>query len=490
MSTHDRPPLLEGPVRVRFAPSPTGFLHVGGARTAIYNELLRHSLGGAHILRIEDTDQARSDEAMTRQIIDALGWLDITVDEGPFLQSARVDEHRAAAQRLLAEGKAYHCFRSQEEMEVQRKEILGRGENYRYRTTFEPPSREEIERRIEAGEPYAVRFRMPDEAIVVEDFVRGDVTFPEESLDDFIILRSNGTPTYHLSVVCDDIHMAVTHVVRGEDHLSNTPKHIGLFRALGAEVPAFGHLPLILGPDKKRLSKRTGATSVEEFRDQGLLPQALYNYLALLGWSPGDDRELMSRDELIEAFTAERLGKAHAVFDVEKLKWMNAHYMASLDHDTIRRHLDPFLDEVGLADVDQERLATVVELHRMRTKNLRELAQSIVPYFLDAIDYDLDRTTKFRKQPALPDLLTTLAARYAELPEYTIEATDGVLRELAEEHGLKAGALIHPTRMALSGEKSGPPLFDLVVAMGRDEGQGHFARFVEFLRAHPIESEG
>lgn len=489
MSTHEE---LRGPVRVRFAPSPTGFLHVGGARTAIYNELLRHSLGGAHILRIEDTDQARSDEAMTRQIIDALEWLGITVDEGPHLQSERVDEHRAAAHRLLAEGKAYHCFRTQEEMDERRKEILGRGDSYRYRTAFEPPPRGEIERRVEAGEPYAVRFRMPEEAIVVEDFVRGDVTFPEESLDDFIILRSDGTPTYHLSVVCDDIHMNVTHVVRGEDHLSNTPKHIGLFRALGADVPAFGHLPLILGPDKKRLSKRTGAASVEEFRDQGILPQALYNYLSLLGWSPGDDRELMTRDELIEAFTAGRLGKAHAVFDIEKLKWMNAHYMSSLDLDEILRHLEPFLAPVGLEGVDSARLRTVVDLHRQRTKNLQELAGSIVPYFVDAIEYDLDATKKFRKQPELPDLLEALAARYAELDEYTIESTDQALRELAEANEVKAGALIHPARMALSGEKSGPPVFDLVVAMGRDEGQRHFARFVAYLRANPVEpdSEG
>jgi glutamyl-tRNA synthetase len=484
---------IQGPVRVRFAPSPTGFLHVGGARTAIYNELLRQGLGGAHILRIEDTDQARSDEAMTKQIIEALDWLGVEVDEGPFLQSERIGTHEAAAQRLLAEGKAYACFRSQEEMAAKREEILGRGESYRYKTSFEPPSGEEVERRREAGEPFAVRFRMPEEPIVVHDFVRGDVTFPEESLDDFIILRSDGTPTYHLSVVCDDIDMGVTHVVRGEDHLSNTPKHIGLFRALGAEVPSFGHLPLILGSDKKRLSKRTGATSVEEFRDQGILPQALYNYLALLGWSPGDDRELMGRQEMIEAFSADRLGGAHAVFDIDKLRWMNSHYMAHVDTDEILGRLGPFLAQVGLEDApadDAERFRTVVELHRVRTKNLVELAQSLTLYYQDDLEYDLDLTQKFRKKADLPERLEALAARYAELPEYTIESTEQALRALAEEQGTGAGQLIHPTRMALSADKSGPPLFDLVVAVGREAGQRHFRNFIEFLRANPLEANG
>ncbi|MEO1370484.1 MAG: glutamate--tRNA ligase, partial [Acidobacteriota bacterium] len=360
--------------------------------TAIYNELLRRSLGGSHILRIEDTDRERSDDAMTRQIIDALRWLGVEVDEGPFLQSERSDRHVDAADKLIAEGSAYRCFRTPEELDAKRKDVLGRGDSYRYKTFFPPPSAEEVERRTAAGEPSVVRFRMPEEAIVVEDFVRGDVTFPEEAQDDFIILRSDGTPTYHLSVVVDDIDMGVTHVIRGEDHLSNTPKHIGLFRALGAELPAFGHLPLILGTDRKRLSKRTGATSVEEFRDRGILPEALYNYLALLGWSPGDDREIMTRDEMIEAFTAERLGKTHAVFDVEKLEWMNAMQLQRLDLDRIFGHLDPYLAEVGLGDAEPGRLRTAVDLHRMRVKTLPELARGVVPYFQDRIGYDLDLT--------------------------------------------------------------------------------------------------
>lgn len=486
---------LTGPVRVRFAPSPTGFLHVGGARTAIYNELLRKSLDGAHILRIEDTDKERSDDAMTRQIVEAMDWLGIEVDEGPFQQSANLDDHTAAAQRLLAEGKAYHCFRSPEELDAKRKEILGRGDSYRYKTAFDPPSRDEVERRLEAGEPYVVRFQMPDEAIVVDDIVRGAVTFPAESLDDFIILRSDGSPTYHLSVVCDDISMAVTHVIRGEDHLSNTPKHIGLFLALGAELPSFGHLPLILGKDKKRLSKRHGATAVEMFRDQGILPQALYNYLCLLGWSPGDDRELMDRDELIEAFTAERLGKTHSVFDEDKLKWVNSHYMASLPREEIEKHLAPifaarFPAENDVAQKDPEMFSHVVELHRVRSKNVIELAEGIAHYFQDGLTYDLDLTKKFRKNPDVPGMLETLAERYAALDEYTVESTEKVLRDLVEELGIKLGVLIHPTRMALSASKAGPPLFDLVVPVGKEKGQRRFADFIRFLKENPIEAEG
>ncbi|MEM9555102.1 MAG: glutamate--tRNA ligase [Acidobacteriota bacterium] len=478
-----------GPVRVRFAPSPTGFLHVGGARTAIYNELMclgarRDGAEAAHVLRIEDTDTARSSDAMTQQIVDALAWLGIEHDEGPFLQSERSTHHREAAEQLLAQGHAYHCFRSQEEVEAMRAEIVGRGENYTYRTAFERAPDDEVARRVEAGEPYAVRFRMPDGAIEFDDIVRGAMSFPPEALDDFIILRSDGSPTYHLSVVVDDIDMAITHVIRGEDHLSNTPKHIGLFRALEADEPTFCHLPLILGADKKRLSKRTGATSVEEFRDQGIVPQALYNYLAFLGWSPGDERELMSRDELIEAFDADRLRRTAAVFDIEKLRWMNANYMSILDLDEILRRLEPYVAEVGLTEhLGSERMARAVDVQRRRAKDLRELAGSLRPYFQDTLSYDAERWRKFIGQAELPAALEELMQRYAALDDYSIESTERVLRELATELEVKAGFLIHPTRVALSNDKAGPPLFDLVVAMGQEEGGRHLRNFVAFLHA-------
>jgi glutamyl-tRNA synthetase len=477
---------IRGPVRVRFAPSPTGFLHVGGARTAIYNDLLRQSLGGAFILRIEDTDRERSDEAMTRQIQSALAWVGTAWDEGPFLQSERLPRHRERAEELLAQGKAYRCFCTPEELDAQRTEAQSRGVAFQYPRTCLALSAAEAEARVAAGKAFAVRFRMPDEPIRFHDLVRGDMEFPAEALDDFILLRSDGTPIYHMSVVVDDIDMAVTHVIRGEDHLTNTAKHIPLFRALGAEVPTFGHLPLILGTDKKRLSKRFGATSVEEFRAEGILPQALYNFLALLGWNPGDDREILSRAEMIELFTVERLNASPAVFDREKLLWMNGQYLASLSFAEVRPLLDPFLAEVGLGDLseaDAARLEAALELHKSRAHTLREMAQSVVAYFQESLPYDPAVCAKFLKDPDLPAHLEALAERYGRV-EFTKETLESELRAAAEARGIKAGVLIHPTRMALSGAAGGPPLFDLVEVMGREATLRHFAGFARFLRDH------
>ncbi len=480
---------IEGPVRVRFPPSPTGFLHVGGARTAIYNELLRQSLGGSLVLRIEDTDRARSDQAMTEQILSALRWIGVTWDEGPTLQSAGVDRHRSVAWRLLAEGKAYHDFVAPEAVAAKRDEMQKAKQNFRYKDHFPPPSADEAKERMERGEPFAVRFVMGDEPIVVSDIVRGEVTFGDEMLDDLIILRSDGTPTYHLTVVCDDIEARISHVIRGEDHLSNTPKHIALYRALDEEPPVYGHLPLIMGPGKKRLSKRHGAASAEEFREQGLLPQALYNYLAFLGWSPGDEREIMSREELIGAFTAERLGSSAAVFDPEKLAWVNAQYMSGLPLATILEHLAPFLPEVGidLSALDESvraRFEAGVDLHRTRAKNLIELASFAVPYVRDRLDYDADLCAKFLKQEALRGQLEQLIEQFGSLEAWTVESTEVAMRSVAEAAEVKAGVLIHPTRMALSCSKAGPSLFDLVAAMGQEASLRHLGHFVAFLRAN------
>ena len=474
---------IQGPVRVRFAPSPTGFLHVGGARTAIYNDLLRQSQGGAFILRIEDTDKERSDEAMTRQIQSALAWIGTAWDEGPFLQSERLERHRERAQELLAGGKAYRCFCTQEELDAQRAAAAAEGKAFRYPRTCLSRSGEETEALAAAGKPFVVRLRMPDDNIRFQDIVRGAMDFPPDALDDFILLRSDGTPTYHMSVVVDDIDMRVTHVIRGEDHLSNTPKHIPLFRALGGEVPTFAHLPLILGPDKKRLSKRYGATSVEEFRNEGILPQALYNFLALLGWNPGDEREVMSREEMIAAFSVDRLNDSPAVFDREKLWWMNGQYMARLSLDELWPHLEPFIEQAGLKDADHGRLMAALELHRLRARTLKELAEQVVPYFQDELAYDPAACAKFLKDAELPAHLEALQERYGALPEFTKEALEAELRSLAGERGLKPAALIHPTRMALSAATGGPPLFDLVEMVGRDATGRRLGRFIAFLRS-------
>jgi glutamyl-tRNA synthetase len=475
-------PEIEGPVRVRFAPSPTGFLHVGGARTAIYNDLLRQHVGGAFILRIEDTDRERSDESMTRQIQSALAWIGVEWDEGPFLQSERLPLHRARAQELLDKGLAYRCFCTAEELDAQRAAAQAKGVAFLYpRTCLNRPP-EETAALLAAGKPFAVRFRMPDANIRFHDLVRGDMDFPPDALDDFILLRSDGSPTYHMSVCVDDIDMRVTHVIRGEDHLSNTPKHIPLFRALGGEVPVFAHLPLILGPDKKRLSKRTGATSVEEFRSEGILPQALYNFMALLGWTPGDDREILSRREMAEIFSADRLNASAAVFDREKLLWMNAQYLSRLPVAEILPHLQPFLEPLGLEAAEPVRLTAAIELQRSRAHTLKDLAQLLLPYFEERLDYDPAGAAKFLKDRDVPGHLEALAARFAALPAFDKESLEAALRALAEERGVKAGVLIHPTRMALSNAASGPPLFDLVEVMGREAVARHMGNFIAFLR--------
>ena len=446
---------LSAPVRVRFAPSPTGFLHVGGARTAIYNDLLRQRLGGALILRIEDTDRERSDPEMTRQIVSALEWIGIPFDEGPHLQSERLDLHIKRAEELLAAGRAYLCFCTAEELEPLRRQAEAAGRTFRYpRTCLHCPS-EEIDAKLAAHTPFVVRLAMPDEAIRFTDLVRGDMEFAADVLDDFILLRANGTPTYHLSVVVDDIDMGVTCVLRGEDHLSNTPKHVALFRALGVEPPRFGHLPLILGTDKKRLSKRTGAASVEQFRAEGVLPQALYNYLALLGWYPGEDVEILSREEMIGRFGVEGLNASAAVFDREKLAWMNAKYLSTMPLDEVWPHLEPFLAAQGLAGdgvaVDGERLRRAVELHRPRATKLAELAEQVVPYFRSSLDYDPELAGKYRDDAALPPRLSALRDRYAAARPFAVEPLEAALRELADAEGVKAAYLIHPLRMAVSG---------------------------------------
>jgi glutamyl-tRNA synthetase len=483
---------LQGPVRVRFAPSPTGFLHVGGARTAIYNDLLRQSLGGRLVLRIEDTDQARSDPAMTRQIQEALAWVGVVWDEGPHLQSERLARHRERALELVAAGRAYPCFCTAEELEPLRREAEREGRTFRYPRSCLARSPGEVARRRAAGEPHVVRFRMPEGGVRFTDLVRGEMEFSAGVLDDFVLLRSDGTPTYHLSVVVDDLDMGITLVLRGEDHLSNTPKHVPLFEALGGPVPQFAHLPLILGTDKKRLSKRTGATSVEEFRAQGVLPEALYNYLALLGWSPGDEREILTRDELIAAFTVERLGSSASVFDPEKLLWVNGQYLWKLPLPELLERLEPFLPEAGLAAaVGSERLATVASLHQVRARTLRELALQLTPYFRDEVAWDPEAGRKYvGKEPRLAELLAELAARYGAAEPFAQEELERLLRELAEARGVKAAALIHPTRMALTGTTAGPPLFDVVEALGRETAVARLEAYAADLEGEPPVGEG
>src|SRR5436190_17935112 len=364
-------------MKLRFAPSPTGFLHVGGARTAIFNLLHARRHGGTMLLRIEDTDVERSRQHHAEQIVSSLQWLGVEWDEGPVYQSDRLERYRARAEELVAAEKAYRCFCTVEELDDERAAAERAGKQWHYSGKC---------RRLRASDSAAshvIRFAVEPGAIVFHDLIRGEVHFEGELIDDFVLLRSDGYPTYHLSVVVDDIDMAVTHVARGDDHLSNTPKHILLFRAFGAAVPVFAHLPLILGSDKKRLSKRTGATSAEEYRDMGIVPQALFNFLTLLGWSPGGDRELFSKGDAAAIFDLSQVNKAAAIFDVEKLLWMNAQYLMRMPAEEIYEHLRPFIGERTFEEV-----RPLIELYKARSHTLKEMAEQMAVYFVDDVEYE------------------------------------------------------------------------------------------------------
>jgi glutamyl-tRNA synthetase len=465
--------------RVRFAPSPTGFLHVGGARTALYNLLFARREKGTYILRIEDTDVERSRDDLIGQILSALEWLGLDHDEGPYRQSDRYDLYRAAADRLLAEGKAYRAFESPDELAAERQRAEGDGRSYRYSGAGREIAPDESDRRARAGEKFVVRLKMPDETIAVDDLIRGRVEFPAEALDDFILLRSDGHPLYHFSVCVDDADMRITHVLRGDDHLANTPKHVALFRALGAEVPAFAHLGMILGTDRKKLSKRYGAAAVEEWRDQGIFPEALVNFLALLGWSPGDDREILTREEMEREFSMDRIGASPSVFDPEKLLWMNSQYMARLPAAEILERAKPYAP-AGLPPGDAALAA--VELHRTRARTAIEMGRALSTYAADPGEYDADGIRKnVRPETALE--IERLISKFEAVESWTAHDLDAALRELAAQMKISASRLIHPTRLALTGVTVGAPLFDVVALLGKETALRRLRNFVERIRS-------
>ncbi len=475
-------------VRVRFAPSPTGSLHVGGARTALYNLLFARREQGTFILRIEDTDVERSREELTAQILSATEWLGLEYDEGPYHQSQRYDLYRAAAKRLIAEGRAYRAFETPEELDAERKKADAAGRSYRYSGAGREITPEESERRARAGERFVVRLAMPDETIVVDDLIRGRVEFPAEALDDFVLVRSDGHPLYHFSVCVDDADMRITHVLRGDDHLANTPKHIALFRALGVPVPRFAHLGMILGTDRKKLSKRHGAAAVEEWRDQGILPEALFNFLALLGWSPGEDRELLSREEMELEFSLERVGASPSVFDPEKLLWMNAQYMARMPAEELLARSVAITGmsataSAGTVVPECESALKAIELHRTRARTMIEMGRALSMYANDPDDYDPDGIKKQIKRET-PALLEKLMTRYAALEDWRTETLETTLRAVSEEEGVSAGKLIHPTRLALTGTTVGAPLFDVVALLGKETALRRLRRFLEAIRPH------
>ena len=394
-------------------------------------------------------------------------------DEGPVYQSDRLDRYRSRAEELVAKGLAYRCYCTFEELELDRQAAERAGIAYRYSGRCRALSAP----RPDA--PHVIRFRVERGAIAFHDLIRGDVNFEGELIDDFVLLRSDGFPTYHLSVVVDDIDMEITHVARGDDHLSNTPKHILLFRAFGAEPPVFAHLPLILGPDRKRLSKRTGATSAEEYRDLGILPEALFNFLTLLGWSPGGDREVFSKEEAASMFDLSQVNKAPAVFDTEKLLWMNGQYLMRMDAGEIYAHMRPFLDHPP--PFEEARLA--IDLHKMRARTLREIAEQIAVYFVadDVITYDPDAVRKHVKDDEILARMRALHAALAAVDPFDVGTSEQALRNLAVAQNIAAGKLIHPLRLALTGKAASPPIFDVAVVLGKERTLRRLQRFIERL---------
>jgi glutamyl-tRNA synthetase len=462
------------PVRVRFAPSPTGYLHVGGARTALFDWLFARKHNGVFILRIEDTDVERSSEEMTRGILDAMTWLGLKWDEGPYLQSAGFEQHRDAVQKLLPSGNAYYCFCSPELLDSKRKEAAARKTDFKYDRTCLKLAPDEVKRRLESGERAAVRFKVPDGAVTFNDAVVGEVTVSSEMIEDFVLLRSNGQPTYHVSVVVDDIAMRITHVIRGADHISNTPKQILLYRALGAPIPKFAHIPLILGPDKTRLSKRHGATSVMAYQEQGILPEAMRNFLALLGWSPGNDQEMFDDDELIRAFSLEGISRANAVFNPDKLAWFNAQYIAKLPFEKLIRYLKPEYMKAGLwrdslEKEESEWFRFLIDVYRPRAKVLQDFPKLSRMFLIDHVEYDQAAVEKFLKDDGVRGYLKTLSDRLAALPEFTHESLEAAVRTLAEELGIKPAILMNASRVALTGQAVAPGLFDVMMLLGRDK---------------------
>jgi glutamyl-tRNA synthetase len=468
------------PPRLRFAPSPTGYLHVGGARTALFNWLYARHYGGTLVLRIEDTDFERSTNEMVDGILQGLHWLGITWDEGPFFQSQRMDLYRAGADRLLASGHGYYCFCSKDDLEQRRAVAQAEGRPPRYDGTCRRLSREEAEKRRSSGAACAVRFAVPAaDTTVFDDQVFGRIEFSNTELEDFVLLRSDGVPTYHLSVVTDDIDMRMTHILRGADHISNTPKQVLLYQALGAPLPAFAHVPLILGADKTRLSKRHGATSVMAYRDEGIVPEAFRNFLALLGWTPADaSREVMQDAQLIEQFSLPGISKSNAVFDRPKLDWFNTEYIRAYSAEKLIPLIEEEWKKAGVTPVQREPgwLANTVDLLKPRARNLKDFAGAFRAFFSDDFEADPAAVTKFLGDASVREMLVELGNRYAQSQElFSEQETEKLLRDLAVEKNVKAGVLINGARVALTGQGVAPSLFAVMTALGKD-------RTVERLR--------
>lgn len=451
------------PIRLRFAPSPTGYLHIGGARTALFNWLLARKTGGTFILRIEDTDVARSTQESVDAILQGMEWLGLDWDEGPFYQSDNFPLYKEYVQKLLDVGKAYRCYCSSEELDAKREKALAEGRKPKYDGTCRSLDVAASDR------PFVVRFKAPLEGVTAfNDLIKGPISFNNEELDDLIIQRTDGTPIYNFVVVVDDASMGITTVIRGDDHINNTPRQILLYEALGYPVPDFAHVPMILGADKTRLSKRHGATSVMAYRDMGLLPEAMINYLVRLGWSCGDE-EIFSRDELIEKFTIEAVGKSAGVFNPDKLLWLNAHYIKAGDRERLAGLLLPFLAERGVHPAaGGPDLTAVIKTLQERSKTMLEMADGAVFYYTPVLVYDEEAVVKHIK-PETAGYLQSLSAALTVAPEFSHDAVEAVFKDVCSELGIKMGQIGPAVRIALCGGTVSPSIYEVMEVLEKEE---------------------
>ena len=461
-------------IRTRFPPSPTGFLHIGGARTALFNWLFARQQGGVFVLRIEDTDQVRSTAEATRAILQGLEWLGLDWDEGPFFQSQRTEIYRQFISDLLDQGKAYYCHCSSELLEKKRETARAEGRKPKYDGTCR-------EKNLGPGPQTVVRLKNPLTGVTgFDDLIRGPIVFPNEELDDLVLARGDGSPTYHLAVVVDDITMEITHIIRGDDHLNNTPRQIQIYQALGRPLPLYGHVPMILGPDKTRLSKRHGATSVLAYKEMGFLPQALINYLVRLGWAHGDE-EIFSREEMIAKFSLAQVGKSAGVFNQEKLLWLNSHYIKESNNRELAVLLAPFLQGKGFQDLDLDYIARCTATLKMRSKTLVEMAEAADFYLKEEMDYQPEAVKKFFSPQAVL-WMEAVVESLDSLGDWNEPALEIAFTRLIDRTGATMKQIAPPLRLALTGKTASPGLFEVMAALGRERTIKRLNRALVFIK--------
>lgn len=474
-------------VRVRIAPSPTGYLHVGTAHTALFNWLFARHNKGKFILRIEDTDIQRSSKEYEENILEGLAWLGLYWDEGPYYQTQRLDLYRKYAEELLKNGSAYYCYCTPEELEQRRQEALAQKRPPKYDRKCLYLSDEERAKYEREGRKPVIRLLVPEGKTVFNDIIRGEIEFDNEDIGDFVIMKSDGIPTYNFAVVVDDYTMGITHVIRGEDHISNTPKQLFIYNALNWTPPEFAHLPLLLGPDRSKLSKRHGVTSVTEYRKMGYLPEALVNYLALLGWTPEENKEIYTIEELIELFDLRRVTKNPGIFDITKLEWINTQHIRRLSVEKLAELTFPFLEEAEWFDknnFDKNYYLKVIYILQERLKTLSQIREYGDYFFLDKLNYDPETVKKVCKSPDIYIYLEKIKEEWSKIPDSEFNATnlENILRNLAETHQIPTKNLVHPIRVALTNKTVGPGLYELAEILGKERVIKRLEEFIEFLK--------